>query len=183
MVKALFIIDMIKAAKTDTHNYEGIIKNQLKLIDEFNKNKLPVIIITGKPRKKKNQVMLKLWGDEDKVNAKKGLDKLDSRIEKAKRTKLLKKSEYDMFFQTDLEEYCRKKKIDEIYLCGVYSGCCIYFSGAGAAMRGIQPYLVTDAAGGPRKDLVSGGWQQNTFKRFKLMIGQLITTKELIKEL
>jgi isochorismate hydrolase len=183
MVKALFIIDMIKAAKADTNNYEGIIKNQLILIDEFNKHKLPVIIVTGKPTKKKNPVMLKLWGNEDKENAKKGLDKLDSRIEKAKRTKLLRKPVYDMFLYTDLEKYCKKKKIDEIYLSGVYSGCCVYFSGAGATMRGIQPYLVTDAAGSPRKDLVSGGWNKNTLDRFKLMIGPLITTKELVKKL
>jgi len=183
MVKALVIIDMIKAAKADAENYEEIIKNQLKLINEFNKNKLPVIIVTGKPRKKKNYVMNKLWGDEDKENKKKGIDKLDSRIEKAKRSKLLKKPEYDVFFQTDFEEYCKKKNIDEVYLCGVYSGCCVYFSGAGAAMRGIQPYLVTDASSGPKKELVSKGWNKNTLERFKLLIGPLITTKELIKEI
>ncbi len=58
-----------------------------------------------------------------------------------------------MFLRTNLEEYCKKKKINEIYLCGVYSGCCVYFSGAGAAMRGIQPYLVTDASSSESKKI------------------------------
>jgi hypothetical protein len=52
-----------------------------------------------------------------------------------------------------------------------------------AAYRHIQPYLVTDAAGGPKISLVDKDWHKNTCDAFKLMIGSLITTNKLIYKL
>ena len=178
MVKALIIIDMNKSYRLNTYNSKGILENQLKLIDAFNKKKLPVIVVTGKPRKKPNPVMIKLWGNEDEIFAKKGLDKLVSEIKKAKRTKLIRKPEYDAFFRTDLEEYCKNKNIDELYFCGVYSGVCVYFSAVGAAMRRIQPYLITDAS-----STESPKWHKKNCASFKQVIGSLVNTKQLLKTL
>lgn len=178
MVKGLIIIDMSKSYRQDTYNAKEILDNQLKLISAFNKKKLPVIIVTGKKKKKSNPVMQRLWGDESEELAKKGLTELVSEIEKAKRSKLIKKEEYDAFFKTDLEKFCKKKKINELYFCGVYSGACVYFSAAGAAMRGIQPHLVIDGASTEKKN-----WHKDNCNKFKTMLGPLITTKELLKKL
>ena len=84
----------------------------------------------------------------------------------------------DAFFRTDLEEYCEKKKIDELYFCGVYSGVCVYFSAAGAAMRGIQPYLVTDASSTEHLN-----WHKRNCDNFKTVLGPLITTKQLLRKI
>lgn len=65
----------------------------------------------------------------------------------------------------------------ELYFTGVFSGACVYFSAVDAAQRMIQPYLVTDATGAPRRSMVEKGWNQHTKEKFKLMIGPLITTK------
>lgn len=145
MVKALIIIDMEKGYMKDIYNPKEIIKNQVKLIKAFNKKKLPVIITTGKARKKKNPVMDRLWEKETTEFAKKGLDKFVPEIEKAKVSKVLGKSEYDCFYGTELEKYCKQNKITDLYLCGVFSGCCVYLTGTGAAYRGIMPYFVKDA--------------------------------------
>ena len=178
MVKGLIIIDMSKSYKLDTYNAQEILDNQLKLIDIFNKKNLPVIVVTGDENAEPNPVMVKLWGNETEENAKKGLNELVPEIKNAKYSKLIKKPEYDAFFKTDLEEYCKSKNIDELYFCGVYSGVCVFFSAAGAAMRRIQPYLVTDASSTEKPE-----WHKRNCENFKELLGPLITTKNLINEL
>jgi isochorismate hydrolase len=178
MARGLIIIDMVKSYRLDTYNVKEILNNQIKLIDAFNKHKLPVIVVTGDPKAKPNPVMVRIWGNEAKKYKKKGLNKLVPEIAEAKYNKLIKKSQYDAFFKTDLERYCKNKKIDKLYFCGVYSGVCVYFSGAGAAMRRIQPYLVTDASSTESLKL-----HKKNCIDFKEIIGQLITTKELLKEI
>lgn len=178
MVKALIIIDMAKSYELDTYNAKEILDNQLKLINTFHKQNLPIILVGGKKDNSPNPVMLKLWGNEDEENERKGLNELMPELLAAPHTKRINKGEYDAFFQTDLEEYCKKENIDELYLCGVYSGVCVYFTGAGAAMRRIQPYLITDAASTEQKS-----WHKDNCEKFKTVLGPLITTEELIQEL
>ena len=178
-MKALIIIDMLNGFMKDTDNPKKIIKNQISLIKSFKKHKLPIILVSGNIKSKPNPVMTWLWGEELKDNP---ADKeVISELKKFKYDKHIKKSEYDVFYKTDFEKYCKQKGIDELYFSGVFSGACVFFSAAGTAMRGIQPILITDATGGPRRSLVNKGWQQDTFKRFKLLIGPLTTTNKLIK--
>ena len=178
MVKGLIIVDMSKSYRLDTYNAQKILDNQVKLIDAFNERRLPVIITTGNPKSKPNPIMIRLWGNESEENEKRGLNSLVPEIANAKCSKLIKKPEYDAFFRTDLEEYCKKKKIDELYFCGVYSGVCVYFSAAGAAMRGIQPYLVTDASSTEHLN-----WHKRNCDNFKTVLGPLITTKQLLRKI
>jgi len=180
MTKALIVIDMLEGYMKDTDNSKKIIKNISSLIKTFQQNDLKVILSMPKfGSKRKNPVMIRLWGEELKGNPD------DSKIIKElscfKYDKIIEKSEYDVFYKTKFETYCKTNNIDELYFSGVFSGACIFFSAAGAAIRKIQPYLITDASGGPRRSLVNKGWQQDTFKRFKLMIGPLISTNKLIE--
>lgn len=180
MVKALIVIDMLEGYMKDTNNPETIIENQIKLIKEFKKLNLKVILAVHDQQKAaENPVMLRLWGEELKDDPEGR--KVVNALAKYTYDKIVKKSEYSAFYRTDLEEYCRKHNIDELYVTGVFCGCCVFFSAVDAAYRRIQPYLVTDAAGVP-KALVHG-WQKETHEKFKTMIGPLITTEELIKEL
>jgi len=183
MVKALVVMDMSKGEMKNVDNPKKIIKNQVKLVTEFKKHNLPVILVGGSsPKKyKKNPVMIRLWGEEFKDDPE-GINIVPELL-KFKYDLALSKPEYDVFYNTDFEKYCKKKKIDEIYFTGIYSGCCVYFSSAGAAIRAIQPYLVEDATGSPRKNMVNKGWHKDTLERYKLMIGPVISTKQVIKEL
>ncbi|MHA1721274.1 MAG: isochorismatase family cysteine hydrolase [Promethearchaeota archaeon] len=181
-MKALVIIDMFKGYMKDTDNPKKIIKNQVKLIKEFKKHKYKIIIVKATPKKTaENPVMFRLWGEEfkDEPKSKQLVDDLN----KLKYDKTIIKTEYSVFYKTDFEKFCKQNKIDELYFTGVFSGCCVLFSAVDSAYRRIQPILITDATGGPRRSMVNKGWQQDTFKRFKLMIGPLITTNKLIKSL
>lgn len=183
MTKALLIIDMTKGPMKDTKDPQIIIQNQVKLIKEFQKKKLKVIcaIPDDKGPQIPNPVMKRLWGDEgaddpEYLSTVEGLTGFEF-------DKIVKKQEYSAFYRTDLEEYLAFNEIEEVYLAGVFAGCCIYFTAVDAVYRRIQPYLITDASGFPVESLTSGGWKQSTLDRFKLMLGPLMTTEELIEEL
>ena len=183
MTKALVIIDMIKGQMKDTKNPKTIIKNQINLIKEFNKSNYKVIFVrpgTDGPHTP-NPVMLRLWGDESKDDPE-YLYPVEE-LAGLKYDRIIKKPEYSAFYRTDLEEYLKDNNIDEVYLAGVFAGCCVYFTAVDAVYRHIQPYLITDACGFPVESLTSSGWKQNTLDRFKLMLGPLITTAELIEEI
>ena len=176
MVKALIIIDMIKGNMKNLYNAKEIINNQLQLIQQFNKRSYPVIIVTGHKRSSSNPVMLRLWGKE--FVGKPHLKELIPKIKNTRKNKIIQKEAYSAFFKTDLEKYCKQNKIKELYFCGVYSGVCVYFSAVDAAYRHIQPYLVSDASSTENKV-----WHKENSRRFQRVIGPLITTKQLLKEM
>ena len=176
MVKALIIIDMIKGNTLDIYNSNEIISNQVKLIEEFNKNNLPVIVVTGKSDAEKNPVMQRLWGDEFTDEPEK--KELIPEVANSKHSIIIEKSEYSAFFQTRLEQYCKDNNIDELYFTGVYSGVCVYFSAVDAAYRKIQPYLVTDASTTEKQE-----WHDRNCNQFETVIGPLIRTEDVIKSL
>ena len=176
MVKALIIIDMIKGNTLDIYNPNEIIFNQVKLIEEFNKHNLPIIVVTGKPNAEINSVMLRLWGEEFAGESEK--KELIPEIANSKHSIVIEKSEYSAFFQTELEQYCKDNNIDELYFTGVYSGCCVYFSAVDAAYRKIQPYLVTDASTTEKQE-----WHNRNCNQFETLIGPLIKTQKVIESL
>ncbi|MGD2251227.1 MAG: isochorismatase family cysteine hydrolase [Candidatus Methanofastidiosia archaeon] len=182
MVKALVIIDMLQGYMKDTDNPEEVIENQIKLIKEFKNHNLPVILsIPDTKQTTQNPVMFRLWGQEFKDDPEG--KKLIKELTEVEYDNVVQKSEYSAFYKTDLEKYCKQNNIDEMYFTGVFCGCCVFFSAVDAAYRHIQPYLVRDAAGSPRKSLVSEGFRRETLEKFETTIGPLVTTEELINNL
>lgn len=177
---------MIQAYSKDIHKDKKIVKNQLELIKEFQRNKLPVILgIPGKGIKKmkgNNPIDLYLWGNElegdEKRKEGEKLGDLIPELQSIKWNKIVTKCEYSAFFNTDLEKYCKSKKISELYICGIYSGCCLHYTGVDAKYRRIWPILVSDAstARGSRT-------HKKNCKDFAFMVGKITTTKELLKTL
>jgi len=81
--------------------------------------------------------MDRLWGEELEENPK---DKeIIKELQKYTYDKIIKKTEYDVFYKTDFEKYCKEKNIDELYFTGVYSGACVFFSASAAAIREYNP--------------------------------------------
>ena len=183
MVKALIIIDMIQAYSKDINNDRKIVNNQLKLIKAFQKKKLPVILaVPGRGIKKMedNPISLYLWGNElegdDKREEGEKLQDLIKELRNIKWDKKIGKPEYSCFFNTDLEKYCKKKKISELYICGIYSGCCLHYTGVDAQYRRIWPILVSDCS-------TARGTHKKNCKDFAQMVGKVFTTKEVLQNL
>ena len=180
MKKGLIIIDMFVKDVRDRDDKNELIKNQLELIQSFKKAKLPIILVggnkAGKSSKSKNPVMLKLWGDEESKNPEE--NKILPELLNSYYDYYINKSGYSAFFRTRLESICKKENIKELYFCGIYSGVCVYFSAADAAMRKILPVIVTDATGAP-----SMKTHKMNIKRWIDILGPAITTKNLLKKL
>jgi len=182
MAKALIVIDMLRGYMKNTDDPRKIIRNQIKLIEAFKKKNCKVILaLPDFESGYKNPVMIRLWGEEFKDDPEG--KKLVPELEQFKFDKIVKKKEYSAFYRTDLERYCKNSKIGELYFTGVYCGACIFFSAVDAAYRQIQPYMVIDATGCPKKSLVGINSEKETYKRFKLMIGLLIKTNKLIEQI
>jgi len=185
-VKALIVIDMIQAYSKDINNDRKIVGNQLKLIKAFQKRKLPLILaLPGRGIKKMkgdNPIGLYLWGDElegdDKREEGEKLQDLIKELRNIKWDKRIGKPEYSCFFNTDLEKYCKSKKISELYICGIYSGCCLHYTGVDAQYRRIWPILVSDASTARGKRT-----HKKNCKDFAFMVGKVQTTKEVLKGL
>jgi nicotinamidase-related amidase len=181
-MKALIVIDMLKGYMKDTDHPKRIIKNQIKLIRAFKKRNYKIILAVPDFKSNyENPVMIKLWGKEFEHDPES--QQIVPELKQFKFSKIIKKKEYSVFFKTNLEDYCKKNKITELYFTGVYCGCCIFFGAVDAAYRKIQPYMILDATGGPKKSLVGIKWRGETNKRFKLMMGPIIKTKDILGEL
>ena len=179
-MKALLIIDMIVRDVKKRSDRKSLISSQLKLILAFKKAKQKIILAggdkSGKPSKHVNPVMLRLWGHEESKNPKE--NKVIPELLNSYYDYYINKKGYSAFFKTKLESICKKEKIKEIYLAGIYSGVCVYFSAADAAMRGILPILVTDASGAPNKKL-----HKLNISRYTDILGPAITTNKVLKKL
>lgn len=188
MKKALIIIDMLVNDMSGLYCSKKIIKNQVKLVEAFKKKKHKVILVggnkDGKPSgnpTKPNPVMMRLWGDESK---KKGKPlpaeqlRVIPELLNGPYDLYIKKREYSAFYKTNLESYLKKNNIKEVYLAGIYAGCCVYFTGADAAMRGIQPILVKDASASPSPESL-----KKNIDNFKTFMGPAINTKKVIEGL
>jgi nicotinamidase/pyrazinamidase len=185
-MKALIIIDMLvrdmKGLSQGGRSHVGkLIDKQLLLIDAFHKKGDKIIIVgerkDGIPEKNKNPVMLTLWGDEDAKDPEE--NKVIPAILHAENDLYIAKKEYSAFYKTSLEKYCKKQHITDIYLCGINSGVCVYFTGADAAMRGILPILVSDATA----TKAGTTWHKKNCTSFKHILGPVMTTKEAIRSL
>lgn len=186
MVKALIIIDMIQAYSKDINHDRKIVNNQLKLVKAFQKKKSPVILaVPGrgiKKMKKDNPISLYLWGDElegdNKREEGEKLQDLIKELRNIKWDKRIGKPEYSCFFNTGLEKYCKAKKISELYICGIYSGCCLHYTGIDAQYRRIWPILVSDASTARGLNI-----HKKNCKDFAQMVGKVLTTKQVLQSL
>ena len=178
MTKALIVIDMVVRDVQKHYDKKRLVRNQVLLMNAFRARKQKVILVggshSGVPRKRKaNPVMSRLWGNEISKNP--AENKVVPELLNAPHDLYIDKPEYSAFFKTKLEQYCKKHKITELYFCGIYTGCCVYFSAADAAMRGMQPYLVYDAAGS-----TSPMWAKRNADNFKVFFGPVVKTRSLL---
>lgn len=179
-MKALIIIDMGVKDVKKRRDKGVLIKNQLKLIKAFNDARQLVILTggakSGRNKPTTNPVMLRLWGNELSKNPEE--NKLIPELLHSDYDYYIVKPEYSAFYKTRLENICRKRKINELYFAGIYSGCCVYFTAADAAMRGIQPYLVSDASGAPNAKI-----HKKNIAKYSDVLGPVLSTNQVIKKI
>jgi len=187
MTKALIVIDMFVKDIGGRHDEKELVANQKILINKFREKGFPVIFTGAKPDAEPNPVYDKIWGNEYGESS---LPEKESKELVKKNTSFLpellelgfdlfvQKENYSAFFNTNLEKYCKKQKISELYFAGISSGCCVNYSGVDAMYRRIQSIIISDATSStdPEQHKIN-------IKNFETFIGPSMTTKEVIESL
>ena len=147
---SLLILDMQKYfLEESSHAFipsaPAIVQNLISLIDLFLKYKRPIFITQHLNTESDAQQMIKWWkqliSEDDEES------KLISEIEAYKNSShvsLIKKSQYDAFYETDLEKMLREHNTKQIVITGVMTHLCCETTARSSFVRGFEVIFVID---------------------------------------
>jgi bifunctional isochorismate lyase/aryl carrier protein len=145
---ALLVIDMQKFfvdldAKAFVVNAPAIIPNIQKLQNIFLKKKLPVFQTRHVNTEENCGCMIKWWG---KTLPKPNAPETDIISElKHNKIPIIDKSQYDAFWQTDLEQRLQALNISQLIITGVMTHLCCETTARSAFVRGFEVFFAIDA--------------------------------------
>lgn len=143
---ALLIIDMQEYfLEPSSHAFvpssRAILSGVKKLISEYSERDLPVIF-TRHLNTKKNAGMLGKWWS-DLIEEGDPVSKISEKLEIPVCT-ILRKSQYDAFYNTDLEGILKGKEIKQVVICGVLTNLCCETTARSAFVRGFEVFFTID---------------------------------------
>ena len=83
------------------------------------------------------------WWHGDLIRPEDPLSEVSPRFDVSK-GKVVEKSRYDAFYQTQLEEALRGQKISQVVICGVMTHLCCETTARSAFMRGFEVFFTVD---------------------------------------
>ena len=142
----LLVVDMQKFFINETsHAYipsvRAIIPRIKKLINVYSKNGLPIIFTRHINSKQNANLMEKWWNNL--ITAQNSLSQISAEFDISKGI-VLKKSQYDAFYETSLEKILREKEISQIVICGVMTHLCCETTARSAFVRGFEIFFTID---------------------------------------
>jgi len=143
---ALLVLDMQRCfLEPASHAYvpsaHAIIPNLRKLVDIYYQSQKP-IIFTRHLNTLQNAGMMSYWwrnliGANDPFSE--IIDELD-----ASKGIVLEKTQYDAFYQTDLQNLLDEHSVQRVVICGVMTHLCCETTARSAFMRGFEVYFCVD---------------------------------------
>jgi len=88
------------------------------------------------------------------------------------------KNQYDAFYNTDLEEYLRSKKVEQVIITGVLTNLCCESTARSAFVRGFEVFFPMDATAAYNRE-----FHLSTFRNLCFGFCPVLTTPELINSL
>ncbi len=142
----LLVIDMQRYfLSPKSHAYvpsaRAIVKNVKNLIRIFSEKSLPVIL-TRHINNKNNAGMMMSWWNDLITEAEPSSEIVPELIHPGSR--VIKKSQYDAFFKTHLEELLKEKGISHLVITGVMTHLCCDTTARSAFMRGFSVFFAVD---------------------------------------
>jgi isochorismate hydrolase len=141
---ALLIIDMQryfvdKTSSAYVPSSSTLIIKTKQLIDVFSEQKQPIVFTRHIDTE--NSMMRRWW--QDNIEEHDPMSEIISDFDTSQGMVLVK-HQYDAFFGTELDDYLRKKSIQQVVICGVLTNLCCETTARSAFMRGFEVYFVTD---------------------------------------
>ncbi|OGH96994.1 MAG: hypothetical protein A2039_08670 [Candidatus Melainabacteria bacterium GWA2_34_9] len=144
---ALIVIDMQKYfCDESSHAFipssPAIIPKIKLLVDNYKEKNLPVIFTQHTNTPENAGMMNKWWGDV--ISDTSQINEIIPEFN-VKEAYLIKKSQYDAFYNTDLEDYLRKNNISQLVITGVMTHLCCETTARTAFTRGFETFLCIDS--------------------------------------
>jgi len=143
---ALLILDMQKYFIEDSsHAYvpsaQAIIPGIGELIKEYTMRSLPVILTRHLNSIRNARLMARWW--KDLIHEENPLSEIIKEL-RASNGIVLKKSQYDAFYDTSLEDILKRKGVKQVVICGVMTHLCCETTARSAFMRGFEVFFTVD---------------------------------------
>ncbi len=144
---ALLVVDMQNYfLDPDSHAFipsaKAIIPNIKLLIKTCLQFEIPVIF-TQHINNEQNAGMMNIWWD-DFITEKNPLSKINEDVY-IPDLLIIKKTQYDAFYKTRLEQELKQLNKTQLIICGVMTNLCCETTVRAAFVRGFEPYLPIDA--------------------------------------
>ena len=177
---ALIVIDMQRhfctaQGKMCVPGAEGLVQRLNSLIRVFRAEKRPVIYTRHIDALDKDNLMLRWWAhtisDDDPMS-----EVID--VFEADPAQTIKKTQYDAFIKTDLDDRLKKNNIKQIVITGVLTNICCESTARSAFMRGYEVYFCRDGTATYEK-----GMQEGTLVNLEYGFAVLMTVEEVVRTL
>lgn len=144
---ALIVIDMQKYfCDESSHAFipssPAIIPKIKLLVDNYKAKNLPVIFTQHYNTPEDAGMMNKWWGDI--ISNTSQMNEIIPEFN-VKDSYLIKKSQYDAYYNTDLEDYLKKNNISQLVITGVMTHLCCETTARTAFTRGFETFLCIDS--------------------------------------
>jgi len=151
---ALLILDMQRFFLDESsHAYipssPAIIPEIKTLMHAFLKNNLPVIFTRHINTKKDANLMNKWW--KDLIEEDNPLSEITSDLLRPENI-VIKKTQYDAFYKTSLEDFLNKMGITQIVITGVMTHLCCETTARSAFLRGFDVFFTIDGTASYNED-------------------------------
>jgi bifunctional isochorismate lyase/aryl carrier protein len=143
---ALLVLDMqeyflVPASHAHIPSAEAIVDGINRLIEAYFSRKRP-IIFTQHLNTIGNAGMMSTWW-KDMITAQSAFHRIIPEIDVTKGRVILK-SQYDAFYQTELQEVLQKEEVEQLVICGVMTHLCCETTARSAFMRGYEVFFPVD---------------------------------------
>ncbi len=143
---SLLIVDMQEYFTNEkSHAFvpsiEPVVPRIKKLANAFLENNLPVFSTRHINSKRNASLMSRWWGDL--IEEKNQLSRITEEL-KLQYAGVIRKSQYDAFFNTSLEQMLRKMKATQLVITGVLSHLCCETTARSAFVKGFEVFFPVD---------------------------------------
>jgi len=143
---ALLVLDMQKYFLEDSsHAYvpsaQAIIPGIDELIKEYTTKSLLVILTRHLNSAQNAKLMARWW--KDLIHEANPLSEIIEEL-RVPNGIVLKKSQYDAFHDTSLEDVLKKNRVSQVVICGVMTHLCCETTARSAFMRGFEVFFTVD---------------------------------------
>ena len=143
---ALLVLDMQKYfLEPESHAYipsaHAILPNMKNLIAAFTKNHWPVIFTRHVNTPQDAGTMARWW--HDLIRLDNPISEITPKLDTRNHT-VLQKSQYDAFYQTDLDTLLKQKDIQQVLITGVMTHLCCETTARSAFMRSFDVFFIVD---------------------------------------